>query len=152
MKLAEALIWRADAKKRLEQLKQRLLRNAKVQEGDAPAEEPAALLAEHARLADEFMQIIQRINRTNSATPLREGMTIADALAVRDVLAVRVDVLRSLTQVATVTQDRYTKSEVKFRSTVNIAELQQQVNRFAVEHRELDAQIQALNWQIELLE
>lgn len=152
MKLAEALIWRADAKKRLEQLKMRLLRNAKVQEGDAPAEDPAALLAEYERLAGEFTQVIQRINRTNSATPLREGTTIADALAVRDVLALRVEALRALAQTATITQDRYTKSEVKFRSTVNIAELQQQANRFAVEHRELDAQIQALNWQVDLLE
>jgi hypothetical protein len=152
MKLAEALIWRADAKKRLEQLKQRLIRNAKVQEGDAPAEDPAALLAEYERLAGEFTQIIQRINRTNSATPLRDGLTLADALAVRDVLTLRVDTLRLLAQAAIVTQDRYTKSEIKFRSTVNVAEIQQQVNRLAVEHRELDAEIQALNWQVELME
>lgn len=151
MKLAEALIWRADAKKRLEQLKQRLVRNAKVQEGDAPAEDPLALLAEYERLAGEFMQIVQRINRTNSATALREGLTVADALAVRDALTLRVDLLRTLTQAAAITQDRYTKSEVKFRSTVNIAELQQQLNRLAIEHRDLDAQIQSLNWQTDLL-
>ena len=151
MKLAEALIWRADAKKRLEQLKQRLVRNAKVQEGDAPAEDPNSLLAEHARLAGEFMQMVQRINRTNSATVLREGLTLADALAVRDALTLRVEMLRTLTQAAAITQDRYTKSEVKFRSTVNIAELQQQLNGLAVEHRDLDAQIQGFNWQTELL-
>jgi len=34
MKLAEALILRADCQKRFEQLKARLLSNAKVQEGD----------------------------------------------------------------------------------------------------------------------
>lgn len=152
MKLAEALIWRADAKKRLDQLKIRLLRNAKVQEGDAPAEDPAALLAEYERLAGEFTHAIQRINRTNSATPLREGMTLADALAVRDVLAMRVETLRALAQAATITQDRYTKSEVKFRSTVNVAEIQQQVNQFAQEHRELDARIQEANWNIDLLD
>lgn len=151
MKLAEALIWRADAKKRMEQLKQRVMRNAKVQEGDAPAENPLALLAEYERLAGEFVQIVQRINRTNSATDLRAGMTLADALAVRDVLAMRVEILRGLAAAAVITQDRYTKSEVKFRSTVDIADLQQQVNRLAVEHRELDAQIQALNWQTDLL-
>jgi hypothetical protein len=152
MKLAEALIWRADAKKRLEQLKQRLNRNAKVQEGDAPSEEPGVLLAEFDRLAAEFMQIIQRINRTNSATVLRDGMTIADALAVRDVLALRVDTLRSLNTYAVVTQEYRTKSEVKFRSTVNVAEIQQQVDKLAVEHRQLDAELQALNWQVELLD
>ena len=152
MKLAEALIWRADAKKRLEQLKQRLLRNAKVQEGDAPADEPATLLAEYERLVGEFVQMVQRINRTNSATALRDGLTLADALAVRDGLVLRVDALRSLAQAAAITQDRYTKSEVKFQGTVNVAELQQQVNRLAVEHRDLDTQIQAMNWQAELLE
>jgi hypothetical protein len=151
MKLSEALIWRADAKKRMEQLEQRMVRNARVQEGDAPSENPLALLAEYERLAGEFVQIVQRINRTNSATDLRAGMTLADALAVRDVLAMRVETLRSLAEAGVVTQDRYTKSEVKFRSTVDVADLQQQVDRLAVEHRDLDAQIQALNWQTDLL-
>ena len=36
MKLAEALFLRADYQKRLDQLKQRLLRNARVQEGADP--------------------------------------------------------------------------------------------------------------------
>ena len=45
MKLAEALIQRADHRKRLDQLRERLVRVARVQEGDAPAEDPAALLA-----------------------------------------------------------------------------------------------------------
>ena len=44
MKLAEALILRADNQKRLEQVCQRLLRSAKVQEGDQPPEDPGALI------------------------------------------------------------------------------------------------------------
>lgn len=60
MKLAEALILRADYQKRIEQLKQRLLRNAKVQEGDDPAENPAALVEEVNRLAQELEVLIQR--------------------------------------------------------------------------------------------
>ena len=43
MKLAEALILRADCQKRIAQLKSRLLTNAKVQEGDKPAEAPQEL-------------------------------------------------------------------------------------------------------------
>ncbi len=38
MKLAEALVLRADYQKRITQLKQRLLLVARVQEGDRPAE------------------------------------------------------------------------------------------------------------------
>jgi len=44
MKLAEALNNRADLKKRLFQLKERLLRNSKVQEGEEPSENPEDLL------------------------------------------------------------------------------------------------------------
>jgi hypothetical protein len=40
MKIAEALALRSDLQKRLEQLKQRLVRNARIQEGDAPEEDP----------------------------------------------------------------------------------------------------------------
>lgn len=73
MKLAEALILRADCQKRIEQLKQRLIRNAKVQEGDQPAEEPEKLLEELERIAGDVLLLIRRINRTNAATELTWG-------------------------------------------------------------------------------
>ncbi|EJS88800.1 hypothetical protein AAUPMB_08674, partial [Pasteurella multocida subsp. multocida str. Anand1_buffalo] len=47
MKLAEALMQRADAQRRLAQLNQRLQQNAKYQEGEKPAEHPADLLLEY---------------------------------------------------------------------------------------------------------
>ena len=46
MKLAEALQERADLNRRIQQLQQRLNNNAIVQEGEAPVEEPQALLTE----------------------------------------------------------------------------------------------------------
>jgi len=46
MKLAEALILRADCQKRLAQLQQRLARSAVIQEGEAPPENPQVLIAE----------------------------------------------------------------------------------------------------------
>ncbi|MBS1251872.1 MAG: hypothetical protein MAG451_00906 [Anaerolineales bacterium] len=152
MKLAEALILRADQQKRIEQLKQRLLRNAKVQEGDEPAENPQALLAELERVSEELEQFIQRINRTNSATELEPELTLTDALATRDVLRLKHGIYRNLAQAATVTQDRYSRSEVKFKSTVRISDIQKQADQLAKEYRELDAKIQQANWQTELLE
>ena len=88
MKLAEALVQRSDITKRLEQLKARFLRNAKVQEGDEPAEDPASLLAEHDRLAADLQRMIARINRTNSRTAF-DGGVLTDALAARDVWRLR---------------------------------------------------------------
>ena len=150
MKLAEALITRADYQRRLEQLKQRLLRSAKVQQGDQPAEDPTVLLAEVERIADDLARLIQRINATNASTPLDKGMSIADAIAARDVLRLKQTLYRELAQAATVTQERFTKSEVKFRSSVVVADMHRRADDLAREHRELDARIQAANWQVEL--
>jgi hypothetical protein len=152
MKIAEALILRADYQKRVEQLKQRLLRNARVQEGDEPGENPASLIEEMERICSDLTQLIQRINATNSSTSLENGLTISDAITVRDVLRLRHGVYRDLAQAATVTQDRFSRSEVRFRSTVNVTEIQRRADDLAREHRELDARIQSANWQTELRE
>lgn len=152
MKLAEALILRADYQKRIEQIKQRLTRNAKIQEGDEPAETPANLIKELERISKELLRLIQRINATNSAVKLEKGLTISDAIAVRDVLRLKHTIYRDLAEAATVTHDRYTKSEVKYRSTVNVSEIQKQADELAKEHREIDAKIQEANWREDLIE
>jgi len=97
-------------------------------------------------------QLIQRINKTNSGIRIEGTTTLTDALAERDTLALRLEILREVVKAASVTQERYTKSEVRFRSMVNVAELQQQIDDLARQHRELDTRIQALNWQTELAE
>lgn len=151
MKLAEALILRADRKKRLEQLKQRLIRNAKVQEGEKPAEAPEALIEELEQVTQDLVRLIQQINRTNSATFIEPGVSLSDAIATRDVLILKQALYRDLAQAATVVPDIRTKSEVKFKGTVTVADIQQRADQLAKAHRELDTTIQALNWRTELL-
>ncbi|MFL7837872.1 MAG: DIP1984 family protein [Candidatus Promineifilaceae bacterium] len=152
MKLAEALIQRADYQRRVEQLKQRIINNAKVQEGDEPAEDPNVLLAEMERITAQLVELVQRINRTNSATVLGpDDMTIADAIAERDNLRLRQGVYKSAAEAAVIRQDRYSKSEVRFQSTVNVADMQQQADDLAQAIRELDTRIQEANWKIDLL-
>jgi hypothetical protein len=152
MKLAEALILRADYKKRIEQLKQRLLASAKVQEGDQPSEDPQSLLAELEQVSGSLLFIIQKINKTNSATEFRQGATLADILAERDVLSIRMNAYRDLARHAAVTQDRYTRTEVKFKSTVSIAEVQKKADDLSREYRELDSRVQESNWKTELMD
>jgi hypothetical protein len=150
MKLAEALILRADYQKRFAQLKSRLLANAKVQEGDRAAEDPRELSAELERVAEQLADMIKRINKTNSATVFAVG-SISDALADRDVLALRRAAYADLAQNAAITQDRYTRSEVKYVRTIDVVEIQKQADELAKRYRELDARIQELNWQTELV-
>ncbi len=85
MKLAEALLLRADLQKRIEQIESRLLRNAKVQEGETPAEDPQALLAELSDLVRQLETLMRRINETNAALT-DAGETMTALLARRDCL------------------------------------------------------------------
>jgi hypothetical protein len=151
VKLAEALISRADCQKRIAQLQQRLVRSAKVQEGEQPPENPQELMVELDAISTELTNLIQRINRTNSITEF-QGKTLADALAERDVLQQKWNTYNSLIETASIRQDRYSRSEVRFISTVDIAEIQRIIDNLAREYRQLDSQIQAMNWQTELVE
>ncbi len=150
MKLAKALVLRADDQKRIEQLQQRLIQNVKVQADDQPAENPEILQQELEQLAQELVLLIQRINRTNSRTELEAGMSIADALAARDVTKLKSDIYRNLAQAAIVKQDRQTKSEIKFQSTIQVTEVQRKADQLAKEHRQLDTRVQQANWPTEL--
>jgi len=81
VRLAEALIARADAKQRIAQLSERITRNAKYQEGDDPAEDPNTLLTEYEAVAARYQELIARINRTNLGVQLPDGRSITDAIA-----------------------------------------------------------------------
>lgn len=151
MKLAEALTLRADLQKRLEQLKQRLVKNARIQEGDTPEEDPAELIAELEKSARELAELIQRINRTNAASPFGAG-TLADALAERDVLKIRYNAYRELANAASTSQSRTTRSEIKFIATVSVAATQRAADDLAKDYRELDTRIQQTDWLTTLMD
>jgi hypothetical protein len=150
MKLAEALLERADAQRRYAQVEERVRRFAKVQEGEAPAENPAALLAELDAIAKQIEKLVKRINQTNNVSALGK-QSLADALAERDALSMQAKTYAELAKMATVTQDRYSKSEVRFVSTIDVAATQKRADELAKRYRELDATIQALNWTTELV-
>ena len=151
MKIAEALALRADLQKRVEQLKQRLVKNARIQEGDTPEEDPVDLQAELEKSAGDLVLLIQRINRTNAASPFGQG-TLADSLAERDVLKMRYNAYRELANAASTSQSRATRSEVKFISTVSVAATQRKADDLAREYRELDTRIQEADWLTTLLD
>lgn len=149
MKLAEALMQRADMQKRLAQLRSRLVQNAKVQEGEAPAEDPGALLKELDALSDQLEALVARINHTNAVT-LAGGASMTALLARRDCLRTKADILRDFLDEASSTVMRGTRSEILIKSTVDVAKLQKQLDALSKELRELDVSIQALNWTTEL--
>lgn len=151
MKLAEALNIRADLNKKILQLKERLLRNAKVQDGEEPSENPETLLLELNSNLLELETFIKKINKTNSRTFYKDKI-ITDLIAERDILALNISVKRDFLKEASEKVNRYSSLEVKIFSTVNIPEKQKEIDKLSKILRETDMKIQELNWTTELLE
>jgi hypothetical protein len=154
VKLAEGLALRADATRRVEQLRARIEASARYQEGEAPAEDAAALVAEADAVLGELESLIRRINRTNAVTDLAEG-TLTDALARRDVLRMRHGLLTAAANAAAGEGQRgfrQLRSELKMLSALPVAELRGQADDLARQIREVDTLIQQTNWEADLLD
>jgi uncharacterized coiled-coil DUF342 family protein len=150
MKLATALSERASLQVRLNELQIRLNANAKVQEGDIPAENPVELIAEKDRILDELENLVTRINLTNSKTEC-DGVTITELISKRDRMKKDVNIMRSFLNNASSKIDRYSKTEILIKSTVDISEYQKKLDVISKELRQIDEKIQELNWTTELI-
>ena len=152
MKLAEALVLRSDTKKRLEQLRARLGASALVQEGEMPPEDPQVLLSELETLTADFERLVIGINRTNSSASIAGVGTLTVALARRDALDLKFSLLNGLLDAASRRIDRYSRTEIKLVSTVNVGVLRKQADEIAKARRDLEVQTQGANWTTDLLE
>ncbi len=150
MKLATALSERASLQIRLSEIQIRLNANAKVQEGDVPAENPVELIAEKDRILDELENLVTRINLTNSKTEC-DGVTITELISKRDRMKKDVNIMRSFLNNASSKIDRYSKTEILIKSTVDISEYQKKLDVISKELRQIDEKIQELNWTTELI-
>ncbi|MEU6024361.1 DIP1984 family protein [Micromonospora sp. NPDC047134] len=154
MRLAEALALRADAARRAEQLRARIVASARYQEGETPAEDAAALLTEAGQVLGELESLMRRINRTNAATPV-EGGTLTDALARRDVLRLQHGMVTSAAAAAAGEGQRgfrQLRSELKMIPALPVAQLRSQADDLARQLREVDTLIQRTNWEVDLLD
>lgn len=150
MKLGEALTLRSQLQVKFQQLRERLKASALVHEGEAPPEDPNTLLVDLEAVAVELEDLIARINKTNLATSVRDGMTLTEALARRDHLGWLLGALHQVAETASVAQARYGKAELRMVRTVDVAKLRQRGDDLAKQRRTLDAQIQEVNWLTEL--
>ena len=150
MKLATALSERSDIQKRLSELQERLNNNAKVQDGETTAEDPKELLKELDSLTEQLETLIYKINLTNSKTMI-DGTELTLLLAKRDVLKQKIVMLRNFLNTASAKVDRYSRTEIKILSSVDVTKLQNQIDALSKEYRTIDEKIQGANWTTELL-
>ncbi|CAG9621518.1 DIP1984 family protein [Sutcliffiella rhizosphaerae] len=151
MKLAEALILRADYQKKIEQLKYRLLQNVRVQEGEAPNEEPEVLLEDLTSNLVDLKRLIQQINITNLHTKFTGEQSLADVLISRELIGQERKIYSELLERATERHDRYSRTEIKSVTTISVKDAQKHVDDLSQKYRLLDVKIQELNWRTDLL-
>ena len=150
MKLATALSERADIQRKISGLSTRLNMNAKVQEGDEPDENPYGLIDELNSAFLRLEELIAHINITNNETKYN-GKSITELIAKRDCLSNRIKILRSFLDEASSRVTRYSKTEIRINSTVDVAKLRKETDDLAKQLRETDELIQSLNWTTDLI-
>lgn len=123
-----------------------------MQEGDEPAERPEALFEEFNSCIDELEQLIRKINRTNQSVVLADGATIADKIALRDVLKLKVQELQNLLSFLSERPDRYSRQEIRYVNTVDVKEVRHHADECSRRLRETDCEIQSANWTYDLME
>ena len=88
MKLAEALQERADLKRNLNSLRERLEHVVLVQEGEKPVEDPQELLKIQDACFQRMEYLIAAINHSNDVIEVN-GMTLTQLIAKKDVLLLK---------------------------------------------------------------
>ncbi len=151
MKLAEALSIRKELQTRISQLSSRLMNNVRIQEGDEPAEDPKDLFKELDSCLKQLEEYIYRINLTNLHT-VSGKKSLTQLLAERDVLTKRVSVLQEVfNQASSSSSERYSRSEIKYVTTVDVKALRKQIDKLSAQLRQLDIEIQSLSFSTELI-
>jgi len=150
IKLAEALMLRSEYQQKIQNMQQRIMMNLKVQEDEKPHEDPNSLLSEIMRLNDELASLIKKINQKNNEVTLENGQTLAEALANRESLMKKRQILNNITNTAGQRDMRMTHTEVKINTTVDVAKIQKEIDEISKQFRQIDTQIQSLNWIIDL--
>jgi len=151
MTLAEALIYRKDILENNTRLLNRISKNAIVTEGTKPQEDPEKLLSQ---LRDNFRKItnlIASINHTNMNVSIGK-MTLADALAHRQILELEITALTNVRNACYVYNRGKKKDDLKDVSLLKVTNLTKEINGKSTELRKLNAEIQKVNWITDLME
>lgn len=148
MKLAEALLLRADIMRKIEHLQNRITPVLIVSDDKLPQEDPDKLIAQLRKAIQDLESLIVRINRTNNETKIEGEGSLMEALAKRDSLKMLSEKLRNIRYAAQLNNS----SDKNLKSTIDIKRLQVEMDQTGRAFREIDSKIQGLNWLTELIE
>lgn len=151
MKLAEALLLRSDLQTKLASLQQRINNNVLIQEGDVPSENPNELIQDAFAVNAELHALIEKIHATNAQAQTTTGRCMLSVLNQRDLLTQQHRILQQAIDSSRRENGRYSSSEIRWLKTIAVADLQKQADDLSQKLRQNNLEIQASNWQIDLI-
>ena len=148
MKLAEALLLRADLMKKIEHLQNRITPVLIVSDDKLPQEDPDKLMAQLRKAIQDLETLIIRINKTNNETYIEGEGFLMEALAKRDSLKILSEKLRYIRYAAQINNS----GDKNLKTTIDIKNLQIEMDQTGRAFREIDSKIQEVNWLTELID
>lgn len=150
MKLAEALSRRSTIQKDLTWVRDQLSKLARVPEGSTPLESPEEMLQRMESDAAEYQELLTAINRTNLSVTDSQGRTMTAMLAERDALRARQSILSDTYQASTAKEEVYGRQELRYVPTIEVVGLRKRLESVNERLRQLNMEIQRLNWEADL--
>jgi len=147
MKLAEAMMQRADLDKKVSILGARLNDIALINKNYALEDEPKHLFEELNKSMKALSELVYRIHVTNMET-IDNGTTITAMLTKEEILKMRINTLIRIKESASI-DSRFDKTI--YTILINKAELQKELDECKSQLEKLDMKLQQLNWQTELI-
>lgn len=154
MKLAEALAYRKELEGDISRIQASITENMSYLEEDGPPDfdmDKAFVELEDKQV--ELGLLIYRINRTNNQTMLGNGLTVMEAIVLRDSLGKSIQTYTSIRAMAAYSiRSRTREDELKSVSNINKEEIDETLRELQADQKRVDLDLQEGNWKYDLVE
>ena len=110
------------------------------------------MLETYKQKCDDLYELTTGINKTNQLTKNADGESLAELIARRDKYKEIVKTYKTLYDESVIEKmNRFTRNEIKFVCTVSAEKIQNAIQNYSAKYREIDTEIQRLNWLNDLM-
>jgi len=152
MLLSNALVKKSELQKEKKLLMDRIDKVLRTDKEDEPIEDINLLIDLLEKVVDELAELIMQIHHTNHRTYLEEGMTLDDAIILREKHSRQVGIYRSIAKGTTQIKDRWVPYYNNYARFISPTEFHKKADEYACKYAELNTRIQQKNWETKLIE
>jgi hypothetical protein len=155
VKLAEALLERAELQRQNRSIVRHIDENVRLPEDEEPTGSIDNLIKQYEANMTRLSELIRRINKTNCMTEMNGG-TITDAIAKRDCLSSQIRAYEEIYSTVTSHEQNGrhcggSDVRIKYVRHLDSKNLKDRMDHLSQEFRLLDTALQGMNWTVDLL-